>query len=159
MENDIIARTKAQITKEDQQFGKLITRTPEDAKKLIDASEKFFKIINAVCKQAVLASMVADIPSNISNKRHREALQGKNMLATTSFPISKQIDDTLKRARCILQRVGILLRSLTNYMRNSNYHAGTNTTKNTKWIKQVKLSIKRLLNQQQPFNTSISALA
>jgi hypothetical protein len=47
--------------------------------------------------------MVADIPSNISNKRHREALQGKNMLATTSFPISKQIDDTLKRAQCILQ--------------------------------------------------------
>ncbi len=158
IERIIIERTMEQITKDEQKIGKLINRIPEDAQKLNNASKAFFQLIHEVCKTAGLASMVTDIPSNLYSKRRSDILQGKNLLATTSFPIARQIDDALKRARCSLQRIGLLLRALRMYTRNSKHCDGKNTTKNSKWIKRIHLNEKRLLRQQQPFTSSISAL-
>jgi len=79
--------------------------------------------------------MVAEIPSSLSIKNRTKAVTGKNMLAITSFPILKQIDDALKRARNIVQRLGILLRSLTTQLCNHKHSHEEGPTMNKKWIR------------------------
>ena len=158
MESDVINRTKTQITVEDQKSGKLINRTADDANILNDASAQLFRLINDICRQAGLASMVAEIPSSLIIKNRTKALTGKNMLATTSFPISKQIDDALKKARNIAQRLGILLRFLTTHWHNHKHSHEEGPTMNKKMIRRIPLNIKRLCNQHNPFINSVSML-
>jgi hypothetical protein len=102
--------------------------------------------------------MVAEIPSSLGIKNCTKALTGKNMLAITSFPISNQIDDALKRARNIAQRLGILLRSLTTQLRNRKHYHEEGPTMNKKWIRRIHLNIKRLYNRHNPFTNSVSTL-
>jgi flagellar biosynthesis/type III secretory pathway chaperone len=56
LEQEIIAKTEASITPEQQATGKLLQRIPEVAQVLNDASQGFFRIITEICREASLAT-------------------------------------------------------------------------------------------------------
>jgi hypothetical protein len=149
-ETVIIERTKSCITSDDQICGKLIPRTPEDAAFINDTSAEYFSLLNDVCREANLASNVPMIKPPLKITKRREVICEKIMPGVTSIAIGKQIDDTLKRARSILQRIGILISDITTQQRVSqdHFHRKKATTKMIK-------SIQRFLRQQVPFLESV----
>jgi len=156
-EKGVIDRTTTTISSEEQLAGKLVKRTPLDAKRINTASHEFFTLINDVCRVAGLASMVAFVQSSSSQKKCNEIITGKSMLPTTSFAISKQLDDSTKRARSICQQISILLRSLAMSKRIQTQQQQITHKPTSVWMKCVSLNIQRLSNQYGPFMASICA--
>jgi hypothetical protein len=69
--------------------------------------------------------------------------------------ITKQIDDTTKRARSILQRTNILLKSLIGAcFRNSDRK--NKKLKSTLWTENILLNLSRLKKQQEMFIGSMA---
>lgn len=151
-ELDVIERTKRLITPEDQANGKLIPRTPEDAALINETSAAFFTLLNDICREANLASMVRVLkpPPGAINKR--DIASEKIIPGICSIAISRQIDDSIKRNRSILQRLGILINDITAQQRETSLNELRKKATN-KLIK----SLKRFLRQQKPFLESIAA--
>jgi hypothetical protein len=112
LELEVIARTKANVNEENQKNGKLIQRTIHDANIINNASSQFFSLINDICREVDLALKVPVVPSRSYIAKRNDVITEKKMPGITSIAITKQIDDTTKRARSILQRTNILLKSL-----------------------------------------------
>jgi hypothetical protein len=112
LELEVITKTKANVNEENQKNGKLIQRTIHDANIINNASSQFFSLINDICREVDLASKVPVVPSRSYIAKRNDVITEKIMPGITSIAITKQIDDTTKRARSILQRTNILLKSL-----------------------------------------------
>ncbi len=100
---NIVGRTKNSITIEEQKQGKLITRTNDDAKTLNDASMEFFSIIYDICRKAELSYKAYSTKMNTANRNQEKIASEKIMLTATSYALSKQLDETAKRARSIFK--------------------------------------------------------
>jgi hypothetical protein len=70
------------------------------------------------------------------------------MPGITSIAITKQIDDTTKRARSILQRTNILLKSLIG-ARFRNSDRKNKKLKSTLWTENILINVSRLKKQQE----------
>jgi hypothetical protein len=99
LKQNIVGRTKNSITSEEQEQGKLITRTNDDAKTLNDASMEFFSIINDICHKAELSYKAYSTKMNTANRNQEKIASENIMLTATSYALSKQLDETAKRAR------------------------------------------------------------
>jgi hypothetical protein len=89
LERNIINHTMSTVSTEDQKNGKLIERTPEDAKIINDTSAEFVSLIKDICRKAGLASQAYVVPSNFHRRKDKAVSSEQNMLAVTSFAISK----------------------------------------------------------------------
>ena len=78
------------------------------------------------------------------------------MPGITSIAITKQIDDTTKRARSILQRTNILLKSLIG-ARFRNSDRKNKKLKSTLWTENILINTSRLKNQQEMFIESMTS--
>jgi hypothetical protein len=117
LEADVINRTKTSIAMGEQIAGKLISRSAREAQKINEASLAFFTLINEICGKVGLAKKVNVVPMGNINSKKTAAAKENNMISTTSFALSKQLDDTYKKSKLIYQRVGIMLRTSLNIQR------------------------------------------
>jgi len=85
--------------------GKLIQRMMEDVEILNTSSKQFFILINDICHALDLASMLPIIPSNSLKCKKSDVASEKVMPGSASHAVSKRIDDSVKRARSISQRI------------------------------------------------------
>jgi hypothetical protein len=102
-EKQIIDRTKNSITLEEQHNGKLIQRISVDAQIISVMSIKFFDIIYDSCREAKMTSKVAIVPAAVYQAKRHAISTGKIIPGIASLPISKQLDDSLKRAKKLRQ--------------------------------------------------------
>jgi hypothetical protein len=114
-EKQIINRTKNSITLEEQHNGKLMQRMPVDAQIISDMSIKFFDIIYDICREAKITSKVAIVPAAVYQAKQHAISTEKILPGIASLPISKQLDDSLKRTKSLRQQEQILLKSLRLY--------------------------------------------
>jgi len=114
-EKQIIDRTKNSITLEEQHNGKLMQRMPVDAQIISDMSIKFFDIIYDICREAKITSKVAIVPAAVYQAKQHAISTEKILPGIASLPISKQLDDSLKRTKSLRQQEQILLKSLRLY--------------------------------------------
>jgi len=153
LEMDIINRTRLTITPEDQAAGKLITRHPKDARRLNDASSEFFKLIQDVCRAVDLTAMVPIVPAASLHKQRQAIRKEKILPGIASIPLTRQLDDTYKRAKKIYQRLRILINNIiTNQRMQRQGKPKTNIRK------QLKTCARRFCNQQTPFQESIQKM-
>jgi hypothetical protein len=145
-EREIISRTKNSISPEDQANGKLIQHIPSDAQMINDSPIQFFNLIYEICRQMNLSKMVPVLSrANIYEKKHKIATE-KVMPGIASTILSKQLDDVVKCAKSIHQRIQISLNSICRVQRSQQ--------KSHKWRTLVKKMIKaltRLLIQNHLF--------
>jgi len=155
LERNIINRTMSTISTEDQKNGKLIERTPEDAKIINDTSAEFFSLIKDICRKAGLASQAYVVPSNFHRRKEKAFSSEQNMLAVTSFAISKALDDLNKRSKSICQRTCILYRIILNAQSRTR---GKNERNNhlSKNLNRVSRKMKRLFQQQDLYCNSLT---
>jgi len=106
-EDSIISKTKNNISMEQQEAGQLVKRSPHDAILLNELSGQFFALINDICRAIGLASKVPSIPSNSFRSKRDDVIREKIMPGIASIAITKQIDDTVKRARSVSQRISL----------------------------------------------------
>jgi hypothetical protein len=155
LELEVIAKTKAKISEVSQKNGKLIQRTKHDANIINDALSQFFSLINDICCKADLASKVPIVSSRSYIAKRNDVITEKIMPGIASIAITKQIDDTMKRARSILQRTNILLKSLISAcFRNSDRK--TKKLKSALWMENILLNLSRLKKQQEMFIESMT---
>jgi carboxypeptidase C (cathepsin A) len=80
------------------------------------------------------------------------------MPGATSIAIMNQIDDIAKRARRMVQRVNILLKSIIGTGIH-NKHQKDKTKRTEAWNKDIMTNLRRLSNQQSPlFDPMINAI-
>jgi hypothetical protein len=110
----------ASISIEEQQGGKLIQRSTRDVDSINRASNQFFSLLYKICHEVDLAFKVLTVPSNSHKRMRKDVTSEKVMPGIASIAITRQIDDTAKRARSIIQRTNILLKSIIGaWFRNS----------------------------------------
>jgi len=102
--------------------------------------------------------MTYSVPSNTHQKNQKAIIKERNMLSTTSFAISKQLEDVLKRSGSIGQRVSILLKSILN-AQSRNRSINRQLTSTLPFISKINRNIKKLLKQQELFHKSIQQTA
>jgi archaellum component FlaC len=154
LEKRIITHTKETISKEDQDKGVLIKRTVDDAMTLNIALKQFFNLLNDVFREVGLAKMTPILPSVTINEKKKDVISGKIMPGVTLIAITKQIDDPAKRARCMVQRVNILLKSIIGtWIRNN--HQKDKVKRTEAWIKDITTNLRRLSIQQSPLYDSM----
>ena len=102
----VVQRTKNEITLDDQVAGKLIQRTALDADWLNSYSSEFF-ILNDICWAVDLASKVTILPSASTAAKKSLINQGK------LIPLSKHLDEAVKRSCSAMQRLQLLIKALT----------------------------------------------
>jgi hypothetical protein len=149
-ELEIIDRTKSSITPHDQASGRLIQRTSSDAIFLNDMSSKFFEVINDVCRQAKLANQVYTIKAAAVMSKKKAIVEGKIIPGIASFPLTKQLDDALKRARAIHQRILLICRDISRIQRTKNFPQQRCTSK-----KRVIRAVIRFNRHQHELLTSM----
>jgi len=148
-ENSIIDRTQASDI-DDQTRGKLIERTPADAEFINDISKRFFDTIFDVCRHAKLARKVNVIPAAAIKNLKQAIISDKIIPGAATLPITKQLDDALKRSKHIIQRTQIILRTITRLQKG--FSGSTDPGKNKKSLIQA---LKLFQNQQPRFITSL----
>ena len=77
----------------------------EEVEILNTSSKQFFILINDICHALDLASMLPIIPSNSLKCKKLDVASEKVMPGFASHAVSKRIDDSVKRARSISQRI------------------------------------------------------
>jgi hypothetical protein len=156
LEADVIGRTSETISREDQQNGILIQRSLQDANIINEASGQFFAHLNNICREAGLASKVTIIPSMAINAKKRNAMSEKILPdEIASIAITKQIDDTSKRARSVLQRINILLHSNNDkYGRGKSYKK--ERAQRVAWADRITVYVQRFGKQQILFIESMT---
>jgi len=90
-------------------------RMPVDAQIISDMSIKFFDIIYDICREAKITSKVAIVPAAVYQAKQHAISTEKILPGIASLPISKQLDDSLKRTKSLRQQEQILLKSLRLY--------------------------------------------
>jgi len=121
-EATIINRTKLSISIEDQLQGRLIQRTQQDAEFLNSISSRMFATIYDVCRQAKLVRMAHVVPAAASKALKKSLLSEKIMPGIATVPVSKQLDDAIKRIRKVYQRIQITLRTVVQMQRPPRKH-------------------------------------
>jgi hypothetical protein len=149
LEEDIITRTKASITMEEQLQGKLIQRYPMDAKSINRASHEFFTIINDICRDANLARRVPIVQQASVLKARKKLANETIMPGITLMAIAKHIDQAIKRSRSIYQRT-ILLHNVIKRLLRTKATSKPYKEKDT-MIKYAK----KLFNQETLFTKDI----
>ena len=150
LKQTIITRTQNTITPGDQLAGKLVQRLPEDALNLNNASEQLFSIIQDICRKVGLATMVPVLPTASITKKKLAFANEKIIPGIASVPISKQVDDSIKRTRSLYQRLRLTLRAILRHKKLQQH--------NTQWhpsLQGVFSRMHRLANQIDPFRKSI----
>jgi hypothetical protein len=112
LENNVIAHKKISITREDLIAGKLVQQTIHDAIIINDACNQFFTLLNDICHEVELAAIVPIIPSHSFSAKEADIASGKIMQGVSSIAIEKQLDDAVKNAKSIHQRVLLLLKAI-----------------------------------------------
>eukprot|EP00590_Aulacoseira_subarctica_P005294 CAMPEP_0172416722 /NCGR_PEP_ID=MMETSP1064-20121228/3216_1 /TAXON_ID=202472 /ORGANISM="Aulacoseira subarctica , Strain CCAP 1002/5" /LENGTH=1681 /DNA_ID=CAMNT_0013154579 /DNA_START=343 /DNA_END=5384 /DNA_ORIENTATION=- len=151
-ESTIIERTKATITTMEQNDGKLLPRTKEDANRLNDLSSQFFTLIHSICREADLSSKVPIVQASSLQSKRNKIKQGKELPGVTSFVLSKSIDQAVKRCRRLHQRSALLSKAVRILLRANN-EAQFNHGK-----QRVMQCMKRFLRQQEPCSNDILSL-
>eukprot|EP00590_Aulacoseira_subarctica_P002603 CAMPEP_0172431060 /NCGR_PEP_ID=MMETSP1064-20121228/57072_1 /TAXON_ID=202472 /ORGANISM="Aulacoseira subarctica , Strain CCAP 1002/5" /LENGTH=388 /DNA_ID=CAMNT_0013177531 /DNA_START=30 /DNA_END=1192 /DNA_ORIENTATION=- len=151
-EKEIIERTKATITVEDQANGKLLKRTQCDAERLNNLSSQFFSLIYGICREANLSSMVPIVRASSMNSKRRQVASEKIMPGIASFAISKCLDQAIKRCRRICQRSAMLSKA-TRIILSSKILGQA-----TKEKRRVFQCAKRLIRQREEFYVTIHSL-
>jgi hypothetical protein len=149
LEEDIITRTKASITMEEQLQGKLIQRYPLDAENINRASHEFFTIINDICRDANLARRVPIVQRASVLKARKKLASETIMPGITSIAIAKHLDQAMKRSRSIYQR-SILLYDVIKRLTKIKVMSTPRKEKDT-----MKRYAKRLFNQKTLFTRDI----
>jgi len=146
-EKQIIDRTKNSITLEEQQNGILVQRRPLDAQIICNMSKKFFNILYDICREAKITSKVPIIPAAIYHTKRHAVSTGNLIPGITSLPISKQLNDSLKRTKTLQQRAQILQKSLKIYQNSNlvNQNQNWNTSRKKSWK-----NVRRFIKQEQP---------
>jgi len=150
LENEIINRTKQDISPEDQIHGKLIQRIPLDAQRLNDASHRFFEIIYDICRHARLSRRVPIINNMANQTKRQDIISEKIIPGIAAIPITKCLDDTQKRARRMLQRILITLHLIIKYQRLPHNNNGKQKT-----YLHLQKAIKRMINCHSLFINSL----
>jgi hypothetical protein len=153
-EKHIIEKTKSTITIEDQLNGKLIQRLPQDSDFINTISAQFFETVNYVCRQADLATMANVITAVALKKKRKAIIEGKIIPGIASMPLTKKVDDVLKRSKAIYQRIRITLRTTTKVQIASTSQGRLHTLE-----KYLHDTIRRLGNQLSQYITSIKQLS
>jgi hypothetical protein len=148
-EHKIIERTKVNITREDQNRGKLINRLPSDAQFINEISAQF-DVIQDVCHRAKLARSVHVISAAAQRSRKKSITTEKLMPGIASVPITIQIDDAYKRAKNMHQRMQILSRAVNNLSKAQTGHRNYQYAK-----KSIDKTLKKVRMLQQPNKTSL----
>ena len=157
LESEIVARTKATISLEEQKAGKLIERTAQDAVILNNASAEFFTIITDICREADLASKVPIVPSSATQGKRKDVISGKIMPGIASIAITKSLENADKRVRTVGQRMQLLIQALQGHHIKNQYGV-TKTRSHEKWKASIALNLKRLAKQQEEFITSLESV-
>jgi len=157
LQQEVINRTRTNISEDDQAMGKLIERTPEDARIINDASEAFFTLIQNICRQAGLAKKTYIIPL-VRIKSKQDDIEKENiMVSTSSIAMSKQLEEFLYRTKNLCQQIGSLKRSiLQTQRRNRETKADTKKLKLQSHIKRIKRHRNKIENQDTALNTSLA---
>jgi hypothetical protein len=100
---------------QEQADGKLIQRTQSDAQRLNEASTQFFEIIYAICRQVGLNKIVPIVNNAANHIKRKDIASGKIIPDTATVPISKSLNDTLKRTINIFQHMQIANSHLRAY--------------------------------------------
>jgi len=153
LEAAITDRTKSSVTIEEQIKGTLIQRLPQDTQLLNDTSARFFDIIRDICRLANLTSKINIVPAAATNALRKTVASEKLMPGIASVPVTKQLDDSLKRTRMMYQRIRISVCTVTRLQRAANQPHQQSALHKT-----LNSSIRKLVLQQPRFNTSISTL-
>jgi len=153
LEATITDRTKSSVTIEEQIKGTLIQRLPQDTQLLNDTSARFFDIIRDICRLANLTSKINIVPAAATNALRKTVASEKLMPGIASVPVTKQLDDSLKRTRMMYQRIRISVCTVTRLQRAANQPHQQSALHKT-----LNSSIRKLVLQQPRFNTSISTL-
>ena len=154
MEHDIIARTKASITPEEQKAGKIIARTVHDATIINTASTDFFTLITDICREAHLDSNFTIVPSSSVQAKKNAIASEKLIPGTCSNALSKNLGEANKRAHSVCKRIQLLARALTGkHIRNQNSHFKKNNI--YRWKANISSNLKRFTKQQDEFIDSL----
>jgi len=154
LEKNIIAITRDTISPQEQANGKLIPRTLKDAQDVNEASQQFFQLISEICRQVGLSRYVPIVNNAVNRIKKKDIASGKTIPGIASVPISKNLDDTLKRTRMILQRLQITYDLIRTYQRLQSSE-GAKQKELDKIQTRLKKSMKRILNQQPKLLTSM----
>lgn len=146
LKRDIIEQTKSTINPEEQEVGKLVQRLLADAICINNASTQIFDIIRDICRQAQLTNKVNIIPSAAHQRKRMAIATEKIMPNISSAPIAKQINDAIKRARNIYQRLKIAVKVCTTHQQLKKHSDQWYKSRNKVWTR-----CKRLANQQALF--------
>ena len=110
------------IDMEEQSHGKLIHRTPQDADFLNNISKHFFEVIFDVCRHADLARMVNILPRAAKKVMKKSVIEDKTIPGAAKLPITKHIDEAIKRSKNIHQRVQIILRTIVRIQKGPTHY-------------------------------------
>jgi hypothetical protein len=154
VEADIIQRTIEFISGEDQQNGILIHRYIQDVNIINNTSDLFFLLVKDICREVGLAKMVPVIPSQAMHAKKQQIISEKIVPGVASLAITKQIDDTAKRARNILQRINILIHSINDKHGRGCYNKKIRM-QTAIWAEKIKLYVQRFRKQQELFIDSM----
>jgi hypothetical protein len=146
LKRDIIERTKSTINPEEQEAGKLVNRLLVDAICINNASTQIFDIIRDICRQAQLTNKVNIIPSAAHQRKRTAIATEKIMPNISSAPIAKHINDAIKRAQNIYQRLKIAVKVCTTHQQLKKHSDQWYKSRNKVWTR-----CKRLANQQTLF--------
>jgi hypothetical protein len=153
-EDSIITKTKDNISMEQQEAGQLVKRSPQDAIMLNELSGQFFALINDICRATGLASKVPVLPSNSFKSKRDDVIREKIMPGIASIAITKQIDDTVKRARSVSQRINLLMKAIIGAcIRYQTKKAKSKYTPT--WSQSISINIQRFRKQQDLFIQSM----
>lgn len=151
-ENDIIERTKSNITPEEQMSGKLIQRTTSDADRLNNLSSQYFTLLQHICREANLSANVPIVQASSMATKRQQVADEKIMPGISSYAISKQLDQAIKRCRTVHQRSIMLCHAIVKLLKQ------VNPSRSIKQHQHLHKCIKRLLKQQENFSEDVYSL-
>lgn len=144
LEEKIIEHTKNSINIHEQENGKLIQRSMDDAVIINMSSTQFFTLLHDICCESGLARITPIISTNTITKKKIEVAAGKLMPGISSIAVTKQLDDTGKRAKGICQRVLLLTKALAGKQYLNRYKKAK-TTQANKRNSGIRTNLQRLL--------------
>lgn len=106
-----------------------------------------------MCRAVDLTAMVPIIPAASLHKQRQAIRKEKILPGIASIPLTRQLDDTYKRAKKIYQRLRILINNII-----ANQRVQRQGKPKTNIRKQLKTCARRLCNQQTPFQESIQKM-